>query len=143
MSTNQLDNKAVVESFIEMLNSHNLDQAHTLVSENAINHAGSMGDFQGVESWKAMASQYFSAFPDIHIRIEFLLTEENYVVLRTKYEGTHQGAMMGIPPTGKPVKITGTEIYRLENGKIAEEWGQQDNLGLLQQIGAIPAPNSH
>lgn len=143
MSTTKLDNQAIVEGFIEMLNNHNFKQAHNLIAENAINHAGGMGDFRGIEAWKMVASQYFSAFPDLKVNIEFLLSEGDYVVIRLKYEGTHLGEMMGIPPTGKTVKVGGTEIYYLENGRIAEEWGQQDNLGLLQQIGAIPALTAH
>jgi len=54
--------------------------------------------------------------------------------------GTHQGALMGIPPTGKEIALSGTDIYRFVDGKIAEEWAQPDLFGLLSQLGVIPAP---
>ena len=54
--------------------------------------------------------------------------------------GTHEGELLGIPPTGKPVEITGFDLFRIEGDRIAEMWQNWDTLGLMQQVGAIPAP---
>jgi predicted ester cyclase len=59
---------------------------------------------------------------------------------RITLRGTHQGEFMGIPPTGRQVTFTGIHISRVAGGKIAEEWGQFDALGMMQQLGVIPAP---
>jgi len=61
-------------------------------------------------------------------------------VVRVTYSGTQQGELMGIPPTGKPFSVTGIEIYRFDGGKIVEHWLEVDNLGMLQQLGVVPAP---
>jgi len=59
---------------------------------------------------------------------------------RWRAEGTHLGPFMGTPPTGKFVSTSGITIFRLQNGRIIEEWGQSDTIGLLQQVGAMPGP---
>jgi len=61
-------------------------------------------------------------------------------VVRWTIRGTHTGELMGIPPTGKQVAWTGITIYRLADGKIVEEKGEEDALGFLQQLGVVPAP---
>ena len=63
-------------------------------------------------------------------------------MVRAAQQGTHQGVFQGINPTGKQVNVTAIAIFRVVNGRIAEEWLSSDRLGLLQQIGAIPAPSS-
>jgi hypothetical protein len=71
-----------------------------------------------------------------------MLAEGDRVVTRWTARGTHRGELMGIPPTGKPVTMTGITINRLEGGKVVEDWTVFDQLGLLQQLGAIPAPGA-
>jgi predicted ester cyclase len=60
------------------------------------------------------------------------------VAVRQTWRGTHTGNFLGIPPTGKQVAFTSTEVYRVAGGRLAEEWVELDMLGLLQQLGAIP-----
>ena len=66
------------------------------------------------------------------------MTEGDMVAARFTARGVHNGAFMGLPPTGKPITMTGIEIFRLENGKIAELWGEANLLGLMQQLGILP-----
>lgn len=94
---------------------------------------------RGREHWKQLASGYFTAFPDFQIRLEDLIAEGDKVVARWAWHATHQGEFMGIPPTSKQVAVTGIGVYRIADGKIAEEWVQDDVLGLLQQLGTGPA----
>jgi predicted ester cyclase len=70
------------------------------------------------------------------------LAEGDKVVVRYTVEGTQQGELLGVLPTGKHFRISGICIYRLAEGKIAEQWEQMDMLGLMQQLGVIPAPGS-
>ena len=83
-----------------------------------------------------------AAFPDSHHAIEDLIAEGDKVVTRFTWSGTHQGGFEGIPPTGRPIKVQGIWIHRLEHGRIVEgrDWGQVDWLGLLRQLGALPDP---
>jgi predicted ester cyclase len=60
--------------------------------------------------------------------------------VRRSYEGTHRGELLGIPPTGKQVRVGGISIFRLAGGKIAEQWEQLDRLALMHQLGALPTP---
>jgi predicted ester cyclase len=81
-----------------------------------------------------------TAFPDLHGTIEDQIAEGDKVVMRMTYRGTHQGELMGIPATGKPVTMTFISINRIAEGKIAEGWVNFDALGMMQQLGVIPVP---
>ena len=72
--------------------------------------------------------------------VEDQVAEGETVVTRMTLRGTHHGAFRGIPPTGKQIAVSLIGIDRFKNGKFAEQWSQLDNLGLLQQLGAGPAP---
>ena len=97
-------------------------------------------DVRGIEGLKQFVSMIRSALPDLRITLEDDIAEGNKVVSRWGAQGTHQGELMGIAPTGNHVAITGITIHRIENGKIVEEWENWDALGLMQQIGAVASP---
>jgi predicted ester cyclase len=80
------------------------------------------------------------AFPDIHIRNEELIAEGDKVVSRQTSRGTHEGEFMGIRPTGKEVTWTGILMFRIADGKIVDQWLEQDVMGLMQQLGVAPEP---
>ena len=97
------------------------------------------------KTWHQMERE---AFPDKHFDIEEAIAEGDKVVLRWRFRGTHSGAFWTpagtIPATGRPLTLTATLIYRLEDGKIAEEWAALDWLSVVQQLGAqviLPAAN--
>ena len=98
------------------------------------------GPVHGPEGFKQFYATYRSAFPDTHLTIEDQIAEGDTVVTRWTATGTNQGTLMGIPPSGKRVTITGISITRIANGKAVEDWVNFDALGMLQQIGAIPTP---
>ena len=100
----------------------------------------SSAEIQGPESAKQFAAAMRSAFPDFHYTVEDQIAEGDRVVTRWTARGTHEGEFQGIPPTGKQVTITGIGIFRIANGKIIESWTNADMLGLMQQLGAVPAP---
>jgi predicted ester cyclase len=81
---------------------------------------------------------FWTAFPDVHDTIEHLIADGDKVVSRCTMRGTHQGEFMGMPPTGKEVSWTYMQMDRIEHGKFVESWVNVDDLGLLQQVGAIP-----
>ena len=94
----------------------------------------------GLEAYKQFLSMYITAFPDLQFTVEDMIAEGDRVVARCTTRGSHQGTLMGIPPSGKRVTITGISITRIANGKAVEDWVNFDTLGMLQQIGAIPMP---
>jgi steroid delta-isomerase-like uncharacterized protein len=92
------------------------------------------------EGHRQMIAHFQDAFPDGRNTSEELLAEEDKVVQRWTYRGTHHGPFQGIPPTGRQVTLTGISIWRVEGDKIVESWHELDTLGLMQQLGVMPAP---
>lgn len=80
------------------------------------------------------------AFPDLKVDVDLILAEGDLVSVRWTARGTNTGAGNGIPATGKQVKVSGTTVFRMADGAIAEEWTSGDSLGLLKQLGLFPAP---
>ena len=81
-----------------------------------------------------------SAFPDPAVTVDDVLADGDEVAVRWTYGGTQQGPFLGIPPTGKAVVGSGIGLFRIAMGRIVEDFVQEDTFGLLQQLGAIPAP---
>ncbi len=132
------DNKALVRRWIEALNKQNLAAFDELCAPDFVHHSPSI-TVQGLEAYKQAISGEFTAFPDMRFTIEDILAEGDAVAVRLTGHGTHQGNLQGIPPTGKQATIPGMTIYRIADGKLAEQWESLDDLGLLQQLGVIPA----
>jgi steroid delta-isomerase-like uncharacterized protein len=97
-------------------------------------------DIVGIEGLTQFVSMIRSAIPDLRITIEDDMAEGDKVVTRWIGQGTHQGELMGVAPTGNQLTFTGITIHRIEATKIVEEWSNWDALGLMQQIGAVPTP---
>jgi steroid delta-isomerase-like uncharacterized protein len=137
MSTEE--NKAHARRAYEALNQRDLAAFYELITPGIVLHNASM-TIQGLEAYKQFVSMYFAAFPDLHFTIEDIIAEGDEVVVRTTGMGTHKGDLMGIAPTGKQVTVSAINIIRVVNGKAIEEWLNNDDLGLLQQLGVVPAP---
>jgi predicted ester cyclase len=131
--------KTALQNLIgEGFNKKNLTAFDAYFSPALIDHALPPGLPAGFEGRKVFVSAFITAFPDIHIHIEDTVAEGNKLVTRWSVHGTHKGDLMGVPPTGKEVSITGTAIDRFENGQSVEHWEIIDQLGLMQQLGVIP-----
>ena len=94
---------------------------------------------RGPDAFQAQCEGYRAAFPDLSMTIEHQVAEGDYVVTRWTARGTHQGELMGIPPTGNSVTTSGISIERVADGRIVEDHTEWDALGLMQAVGAIPA----
>ena len=79
------------------------------------------------------------AFPDLHFKVEDILTEGDKVAYRLTVSGTHKGEFQGIPPTDRKVSFTSTGISNIVDGKVAEDWVDANTMGLMQQLGVIPS----
>jgi steroid delta-isomerase-like uncharacterized protein len=133
-------NKAFVRGLIEeVIGQGNFSLVEELVAPDYIGHSASP-ELNTREGHKQFLMALRRAFPDLRITIEDQITEGDKVVTRWTARGTHQSEFMGIPPTGKQVVMSGIDIDRMANGKLVECWTRSDDLGLLHQLGAIPAP---
>ena len=132
-------NKTIVRSFFETLwNEKRLDRLDQLVAPDYIDGNPMPGQAAGLEGAKQKWAMYFAGIPDLSANIEDLVAEGDRVVIRFTAEGTHHGTLLGVPPTGKRLRVTAIAIYRLVGGKIVEHWEEGDRLGLFQQLGVIP-----
>ena len=132
-------NKGIARRFAEeVINKNNLDAIDDLFAPNYVSHVLPPGLPQGPEGEKLFASSFHAAFPDAHLTVEDMIAEGDKVATRFTYRATHKGEFMGIPPSGKQVTFTGIRIFRFDGGTIAEQWGESDNLGFMQQLGVIP-----
>ncbi len=101
---------------------------------------GYQGVAPGIESVRDFYMAFWAAFPDCVLTLDDVIAEGDQVACRFVVHATHQGTFQGIPPTGKQVTLPGMTILRFVGGKCVERWSQADFLGLLQQLGALPAP---
>lgn len=106
-----------------------------LVAEDLVDHNAVPELPPGREGHHQFLVVCQSAFPEFDVTIDELIAEGDKVAYQWTAKGTHEGEFMGVPPTGNEVTITGSDIVRIEDGKIAETWHVEDNLGLMQQLG--------
>ena len=134
-------NKETLRQFYEeVINKHDPGAIEQFLDADFVDHTPPPDIAPGVEGVKQMFTMLFAAFPDMELSVEDMVAEGDKVASRVKVSSTHQGDFMGIAATGKPVMITGIEIARFKAGKIVERWGNFDDLGLMQQLGAIASP---
>ena len=134
------ENKALFRRLVdEFINTGNEAVADEVMTPDFVEHEelGGPPTREGVKQFFAM---FRAAFPDLRVTIEDMIAEGDKVVARLTMRGTHQGEFLGIPPTGKQVTMGVIDIVRVADGKAVEHWGISDQLGLMQQLGAIPAP---
>jgi predicted ester cyclase len=127
------ENKVLIKSFIvDVFNQHDLTAIDKYLLPNLTDGTG-----KTTESFKKYLTSLFSSFPDLHVKIEHILAENNLVLVFLNFVGTHKGEFNGRSPTNKRVTNRSADLYRIENDKIVEHWDVVDQLDLLKQIGAI------
>ena len=133
------ENKAIARTYIDQVwNEGKLDRFDEFVSPDVVPH--SSPEVTNAETMKQGLAMIRNAFPDIRYTIDDELAVDGKVVHRWTMSGTHLGDLQGIPATGKDAVWTGISILRLSGGKIIEYWAQSDNMGMMQQLGAVPTP---
>jgi len=141
MSTEE--NKAIVRRFnAELFNEKRLDRVDEFIAPDYVDHGAVPGQGPGLEGAKQKWAMYLAAIPDLRISVEDLFAAEDRVGVRWTGEGTQQGELLGIARTGLPVRISGISIFRVADGKVAEQWEEWDKLQLVRQLGVLP-PSAH
>ena len=135
------DNSKIVRAFIEeVLNQGNIEATSRFFWEDMVEQVPLPGQGPGLAGLKDVLRGMRTAFPDMHWKIEEQIAEGDKVLTRFDWTGTHRGTFLGVPATGRPVKVWGMVIDRLEGGKIKDTRILMDALGLMMQLGVIPPP---
>jgi steroid delta-isomerase-like uncharacterized protein len=92
----------------------------------------------GIEAMNNVITTCRAAFHDLHLTIDDMMADGDRVACRFTARGVHNGEFMGLPPTGKRIEMTGIEIFRLRDGRIAELWGEANLMGLMRELGILP-----
>jgi hypothetical protein len=145
------ESKAVVRrEFEEALNQHNLaiideitapdytDRAEPPFPVALINEPAR--PTKGPAVLRATVEWLLAAFPDLHFTINLLIAEQDLVAVFSTLEATHRGTFMGVPPSGKKIRTTRTDIFRVKDGQLTEHWANRDDLGMFIQLGLIQPP---
>jgi steroid delta-isomerase-like uncharacterized protein len=136
-------NEAIVDRFVnELWNARELSVADEIFAPRCITHQLRSGEPitsapRDPETLKQHVRDWVNAFPDLQFTIEQTVASEDRVASHLTMRGTHNGAWMGVSPTGKQISITMIVIHRIEAGKIVEDWVLVDSLGLFQQLGLV------
>jgi steroid delta-isomerase-like uncharacterized protein len=137
------ENKALFRRWFEdVVNANDYSVVDELLAPDYVAHFPGAPAPIDCDGHKGMVEMFAAAFPDWQESIQDVIAEGDRVVLRVTAGGTHEGEFQGVAPTGKTVSITGMGIVRIAEGRIAESWWEFDALGLMQQLGAIPAPTA-
>lgn len=132
-------NIAATKRFGEIVNTGELDAFSEVVAPGCIDNDPAPDQGPGPEGFKTFFTAMRAAFPDLKVEVQTLVADGDQVGFAYTITGTHRGAFQGVESTGRSIEVRGMQIGRFENGKMVERWGSSDELGILKQIGAVPA----
>jgi steroid delta-isomerase-like uncharacterized protein len=135
------DNEAIVRRFVDEYQTGGDESvAEEILADDFVDHSP-FGPFApDREGVKQLFAALRVAFPDLRAEIQDQFSQDDKVVTRKTFHGTNDGEFMGMPPTGKQVSFNVIDILRLRDGRFTEHWNVVDAMGLMQQLGAVPAP---
>ena len=134
-------NKKLVRTYTQTIfNEHHTDRASDFLTRDVKWHGGTLGTAEGVDNVAALVSGFIAALPDLTATEKDIVAEGDTVAVRYVVEATHQGNLLGIPATGRRVRWEAVDVYRVSNGKIAEEWAADDMLAILVALDVYTPP---
>jgi steroid delta-isomerase-like uncharacterized protein len=134
-----MDNEAAMRHFLEQINAGDVNAAAELLADNFVEHEVVPGLEPNKEGTRQFFGMMITAFPDLRLDAQDILTSGDKVVARLRVTGTNKGEFMGMPATGKSINVQAIDIVRFGNdGLAAEHWGVMDMMSIMQQLGAIP-----
>lgn len=132
-------NRVVINRFVEFINSGNRTLGESVISPDVIFHAPTSAEpLHGIEGYFSVLSMMRGAMPDVHWTVEETIAEADKVMVRFTMQGTQTQPFMGMPSTGKQIRVTAMNIYQLKDGKIIREHGLPDLFSMLIQLGVLP-----
>ncbi len=133
-------NKLLLDRMVVALNAHDIDAHDHFWSVDMIWHGPpSFGDIHGLEAFKnEVLKPFFTAFPDFHGTIDIEIVQGDWIAATGIVTGTHQGEWLGIPPTGRPVKMRYSDFWLFKDGLLMENWVMVDDFEVMRQLGVDP-----
>jgi len=122
----------------DMFNSGKMDDMGKYCADNMVDHQLFPGQKPGLAGVKEAMTNFRAAFPDLKFTTNHIIADSNMIWAQYTMTGTNTGPMMGMPPTGKSIKIDGMDLIRLENGKCVEHWGYNEGRKMMEQLGLMP-----
>jgi len=134
------DNQALVQRFVDRMNKHDLSAIDEFFDASYVEHAAAPGMPPTREGLKQMFQAFLKGFPDMKMTVEHVVADGDLVAIHLTSTGTNKGEMMGMPATGKAIKVQEMHLARVANGKFVEHWGVEDQMTMMQQLGLMPDP---
>ncbi|NWF81088.1 MAG: ester cyclase [Chloroflexi bacterium] len=139
-ATPEANKGLAVRLYEEVINQEDKAVIDAIFAPDVILHDPLTGTHQGVDACKGLLAMFDAAFPHHRVAVEAVLADGDYVTVLHTHYATHNGPFMGLAPTGKALAVGGLELFRFANGRIIEFWRKDDDVSLLMQLGALPAP---
>ncbi|MEU6071313.1 MULTISPECIES: ester cyclase [Streptomyces] len=127
------NHRALIQAFVDMINSHDVSTMSEHTAPGHIDHNPVVAD--GIEANAAFFQQIFDAFPDVHVVAHDVIVDGDRIAGRFEYSGTHRGTFFGVEGTGRTLSFQSIDIWRVEDGLLAEHWDQLDMAGMFHQLG--------
>ena len=135
------ESKATMRRYFDVFEQGNIALLDELLAPDYINHSPATPNLPtGPEGVKGVVTMFRSAMPDLRVVVEDMIAEGDKVATRYTLEGTHQGELFGVPPTGQLLRIKSITVERVSEGKIREHWRVTDSLDMMQQLGVVSEP---
>ena len=131
-------NRGILRRYVEMFNSGDWQALDEIMAPDYVDHVAFHKRQSSRDAFKETFATFRNAFPDSYVTVEDVIAEGSKIVWRWTWRGTHAGVFRGVEPSGKQITWTGVIIWRIENGRIVEWWAENDGLGFMRQLGAIP-----
>ncbi|MGI4828990.1 MAG: ester cyclase [Janthinobacterium lividum] len=136
-------NIATAKKMGEAINKGNFEEFNNIFAPDVVDHDPAPDQGKGPQGFIGFFTEFRSAFPDLKISVDHMVADDDNVAIAYTIQGTQQGPFEGIPATGKKIKVRGMQIAKFNaNAQIKERWGSSDQMGIMQQIGAI-TPSKH
>lgn len=125
----------------EILDTGDWSAADEILTDDVVmHHPSSPEPVRGRDQVQEFLGQFRAGMPDLRLRVEDLAEGDEAVAVRWSARGTHEADLFGIPPTGRELRIHGISFFRFEDGRIAEDWIEENTFDVLQQLGVVPVP---
>lgn len=128
------ENKAIAVNMYQAFDRQDVEEGREYMAEDITGHGLDGVNRKGIDAFMEYATSMFNIFPDGYHQVDEVIAEEDKVVTRGVFRGTHKGELMGISATGKQIKFSFIHIDRIINGKIVHHWGQADLFAIMQQL---------
>lgn len=137
----QAANKELIRRYTnEVFNAHKPDLATEFLAPKAVWHGGTLGTVKGRDNIVGLLRGFIGALPDLNAVEQEMVAEGDTVMVRFVVDATHDGDLVGIPATGRPVRWDAVDVYHVTDGRIVEEWAADDLLAILHDIGFVTPP---